>query len=220
MYRCIEDDDLCNFADDNALYKCCGSLIEAKSSIEIQCSFIISWFKANSLKMNPEKCHVIILGDTNVPEDFTIQIDNMQRAPESKITLLGITLDSKFDFNSRVSKICKEASKRLIALRRISKYPTKAQKSTLISSFFYSHFNYCLLVRMFSSKESNTKIEKLRKRALQIIHDDFSSPYETLLLYDNSTTIHERDLQLLMSEILKTINNENPPFMKEIEMYV
>ena len=33
----IEDDDLGNFADDYTLYKCCGSLIEAKSSIEMQC---------------------------------------------------------------------------------------------------------------------------------------------------------------------------------------
>ena len=121
--------------------------------------------------MNPEKCHVIILGDTNIPEDFTIHIDNVQRAPESEVTLLGITLDSKFDFNSHITKICKEASKRLNAFRRIFSYLTKAQKSTLISSFFYSHFNYCPLVWMFSSKESNTKIEKLHKRALQIIHD-------------------------------------------------
>ena len=104
--------------------------------------------KANSMKMNPEKCRVIILGDTNIPEDFTIQIDNVHRAPESEVTLLGITLDSKFDFNSHVTKICKEASKRFNAFRRISKYLTKAQKSTLISSFFYSHFNYCPLVWM------------------------------------------------------------------------
>ena len=85
-----------------------------------------------------------------------------------------------------------------------------------MSSSFYSHFSYCPLVWMFSSIEANTKIEKLHKRALQIIHDDFSSPYETLLLYDNSTTIHKRNLQFLMTEIFKTINNENPPFMKEI----
>ena len=69
---------------------------------------------------------------------------------------------------------------------------------------------------MFSSKESNIKIEKLHKRALQIIHDDFSSPYETLLLYDNSTTIRKRNLQFLMTKIFKTINNNNLPFMKEI----
>ena len=140
----------------------------------------------------------------------------MHRAPESEVTLPGITLDSKFDFNSHITKICKEASKRLSTLHRISKYLTKAQKSALISSFFYSHFNYCPLVWMSSSKESNTKIEILHKRALRIIHDDFSSPYETLLLYDNSTTIHKRNLQFLMTEMFKTINNENPSFIKEI----
>ena len=70
---------------------------------------------------------------------------------------------------------------------------------------------------MLSSKESNTKIEQLHKRALQIInHDDFSSPYDTLLLKDNPTTIHKRNLQLLKTEIFKTIDNENSPFMKEI----
>ena len=110
------------------------------------------------MKMNPEKCHVIILGDINIPEDFTIQIDNVHRAPESEVTLLGIPLDSKFDFNSHgITKICKEASKRLNAVRKISKYLTKAQKSTLISSFFYSHFSHCPLVWMFSSKESKSK---------------------------------------------------------------
>ena len=77
--------------------------------MEMQCSSIISLFKANSMKMNPEKCHVIILGDTNIPEDFTILINNVHRAPESEVTLLGITLDSKFDFNSHITKICKEA---------------------------------------------------------------------------------------------------------------
>ena len=69
---------------------------------------------------------------------------------------------------------------------------------------------------MFLSKKSNTKIEKLHNRTLQIIHDDFSSPYETLLLNDNSTTIHKRNLKFLMTEIFKTINNKNSPFMKEI----
>ena len=69
---------------------------------------------------------------------------------------------------------------------------------------------------MFSSKESKNKVEKLHERVLQIIHDDFSSPYETLLLKDNSTTIHKRNLKFLMTEILKNIDNENPSFMKEI----
>ena len=68
---------------------------------------------------------------------------------------------------------------------------------------------------MFSSKESNTKIEKLHKRALEIVHDDFSSLYETLLLKDNSSTTYKWNLQFLMTEIFKTTDNEDPPFMKK-----
>ena len=109
----------------------------------MQCSSIISWFKANSMKINPKKCHVIILGDTKIPEDFTILIDNVHRALESDVMLLGITLDSKFDFNSHITKICKEVSKRLNAFRRISKYLTKAQK--INANQFFLLFSFQLL---------------------------------------------------------------------------
>ena len=68
---------------------------------------------------------------------------------------------------------------------------------------------------MFSSKESNAKLEKLHNRALQIIHVDFSLPYETMLMKNNSITIYKRNLQFLMNEIFKTIDNKNPPFINE-----
>ena len=71
---------------------------------------------------------------------------------------------------------------------------------------------------MFSSKEANNKIEKLHKRALQIIHNDYDSTSDChdLLLKDKSVTIHKRNLQFLITEIFKTLHNANPSFMKEI----
>ena len=70
---------------------------------------------------------------------------------------------------------------------------------------------------MFSAKDANNKIEKLHKRTLQIIHSDYDSAlnYEDLLLRDDSVTIHQRNLQFLMTEIFKTIHGLNPSFMKE-----
>ena len=38
LFLAIEDDDLCNFADDNTLYKCYKSVDEAKQKIESQCN--------------------------------------------------------------------------------------------------------------------------------------------------------------------------------------
>ena len=45
LFLCIEEDDLCNFADDNTLYKCCRSVIEAKLSIEIQSPLLFHGLK-------------------------------------------------------------------------------------------------------------------------------------------------------------------------------
>ena len=59
--RFILSYDLCNFADDNTLYKCCKSVDEAKQKIESQCTLIIRWFVDNSMKMNAKKCHAIVL---------------------------------------------------------------------------------------------------------------------------------------------------------------
>ena len=54
----------------------------------------------------------------------------------------------------------------------------------LTNALFYSHFNYCPLIWMFSSKTSNDKNEKLHKRALQIIESDFTATYENLIAVD------------------------------------
>ena len=43
-----------------------------------------------------------------------------------------------------------------------------------------------------------------------------SSSFATLLEKDRSVTIHEKNMQLLMTEMFKTINNLNPSFMNEV----
>ena len=124
---------------------------------------IINWFEINDMKMNPGKCHIIVLGIKNIDDDFTVQIGNASITPESEVTLLGITLDNKLDFAGHISKICKGVTNKINALLRIAKHLTMPQKKLLVDAFFYSHFNYCPLVWMFSTKDANNKIEKLHK---------------------------------------------------------
>ena len=183
LFLAVADHDLCNFADDNT-YKCRRSLEEAQREIENHSIMIVNWFEINDMKMNPEKCHVIVLGNTKIDDDFTVQISNTSITPECEVTLLGITLDIKLDFTSHISKICKGATNRINALLTIAKHLTMTQKKPLVNAFFYSQFNYCPFVWMFSTKDANNKIEKLHKRALQIIHSDYDSAlnYEDLLL--------------------------------------
>ena len=51
----IEKTDICNFADDNTLYKSSPSLSVVLNCLEHDTTIIINWFKVNSLKANPPK---------------------------------------------------------------------------------------------------------------------------------------------------------------------
>ena len=116
LFLTMGDNDLCNFADDNTLHKCCDYLSQAKRDMEAQCSLIIRWFNENSMKINPEKCHAFILRKEIIPENVTIQVGDAQNVPEHEVTLLGVTLDSRINFNTHINNILKEVSKKYMLL--------------------------------------------------------------------------------------------------------
>ena len=70
-FLAVRDHDLCNVADDNTPYKCRRSLDEVQCEIENHSTMIINWFEINGMKMNPERCHVIVMGNTKNDDDFT-----------------------------------------------------------------------------------------------------------------------------------------------------
>ena len=104
----------------------------------------------------------------------------------------------------------------LNALSRLQKYMGKSEKEAIINSFILSNFNYCPLVWHFSSCESIRKIEKIQKRCLRIILNDYESGCETLLHKSNKPTMEIWGLRTLAVEIFKILNETNPLYMKNI----
>ena len=83
------------------------------------------------------------------------------------------------------------------------------EKIAMINSFVYYNFNYCPLVWHFCSCESSQKIEKIQKRCLRLVLDDYESDYGNLIKKNGTTTMEIKRLQTLATEIFKTINNVN-----------
>ena len=68
---------------------------------------------------------------------------------------------------------------------------------------------------MFCGKTANNRINRLHKRALRVLHGDYTSTFEELLARSEEITIHCRNIQKLMVEIYKCTNAISPSILSE-----
>ena len=106
-----------------------------------------------------------------------IIINRKNMKTSSTVGLSGVHIDDKLNFNLHISEICRPAANQLHAIIRLQMFLNFEEKKTSINSYFYSSFNYCPLVWMFSSAKSSSKVESLQKRALCFLYEDYVLSY-------------------------------------------
>ena len=84
-----------------------------------------------------------------------------------------------------------------------------------MKAFITSQFSYCPLIWMFHSRNLNNKINRIHERALRLVYQNNLS-FSELLDLDNSVTVHQKTLQVLLTEIYKVKNGIAPEIMKDI----
>ena len=206
-----------NFADDITLTTFANNIQNLIHLLESECSVAIKWFKDNKMIVNPGKFQAIILDKKkNNHTQEIIKIGKNVVKVKSSVKLLGVQIDSELNFNLHIANICRSAANQLNALIRLKNFLGFQEKKVLINSYFYSNFNYCPLVWMFSHAKSLKKVEALQKRALRFLFGDFNSPMEGVLKKSGKVCMEVNRLRHLCIEIYKTVNNVNPSFMKKI----
>ena len=130
--------------------------------------------------------------------------------------LLGVHIDFKLKFDTHIETLCEKVGKKLHALARVIKYMSTNQAQLLIGSLIMSQFSYCPLIWMCYSRKINNQINKLHERALRLVYNDKSSSFRELLEREKSVTIHERNIQVLSTEIFKVKSRVAPETMTEI----
>ena len=120
--------------------------------------------------------------------------------------LIGIRFNSDFRFDDHTASFCKKASQKQNALTRVAQYMSLAQRRSIMKAFICSQFGYCPLVWIFHSRKINTRMNSLHERVLRVVYRHYNAIFSELLSEDKSVTIHQRNLQLLATEIFKTKN--------------
>ena len=90
-----------------------------------------------------------------------------------------------------------------------------------MNALIISQFSYCPLVWMSHSRNMNNRIDKIHEKALRLVYkDETNLSLDDLLKKDKSVSIHQRNLQILATEIYKVRNDLGPEIMKDIFHFV
>ena len=218
LFLFVENSDICNYADDNSLIVADKNIDIIITKLESDIKNLNSWFIDNGMLLNGDKCQFMLIGSSRNSRNHTESISIAgNRITECKMgKLLGITFDNQLTMNEHIKHLCKQASNKLYALARISHFLSEEKRKMLMKSFIISQFNYCPIIWMHCQRKCNNSINRIHERALRIAYNDYISDFKTLLRKDNSVTIHQKNIQALILEIYKTLNNLNPTFMQEI----
>ena len=191
--------DIASYADGNTPYNFDFSLDNVISNLEKSTNSLLNWFRENHMKANADKCHLLVSSNENSTEE----------------KLLGVKFDSNLSFENHVTSLCKKASQKLHALARISHYMDLNKRRNLMKASITSQFSYCPLIWMFYSRSLNNKINWIHERALRLVYQNNLS-FSELLDLDNFVTVHQKKLQVLVTEIYKVKNGIAPDIMNDI----
>ena len=217
LFYILKDANICNFADDTTPFVCDLNLKTVMEKLESHSEIAITWFECNYMKLNTDKCHLLVSGHKF--EEMWMKVGTDYIWENKEVNLLGVTIDNDLKFEKHISNLCLKAGRKLSALSRMSRFLSFKKKKTLYKSFVESQFKYCPLIWMFHSRTSNAKINRLPERALRLVYSDFQSTFEELLEIDGSFSIHHQNIQTLAIEVYKVLHGLSSSNLKELFVF-
>ena len=219
LFFWIKNAELHNFADDNTISCAENTLTKLIENLEQESHTAITWFRENSMIVNPDKFQSILIDrkhQNDKVEDPKLHFDGKEIRPEDSVKLLGVEIDNKLNFDKHITNVCRKRATQLNALCRLKSLLGEKERKNLVNSFIYANFSYCPLVWHFCSKSSMRKIESIHKRALRFVLNDYESTYEILLEKTKNCTMEIKRLRTMVLEIFKTLHDQNPSFLKKL----
>ena len=115
LFFMIEDIEFASFADNTTPYSTKDCIDDVISSLTKASEDIFKWFSDNEMKVNPEKCKLIV----NSPENVSLKLSDNSIESSNTVKLLGVEIDSNLTFKGHINSVCKKANQKLHALARI-----------------------------------------------------------------------------------------------------
>ena len=98
--------NVCNFADDTTPFVCDLNLEVVLTQLEECSELVIAWFQNNYMKLNTDKCHLLVAGHKS--EHTWVRVGPDKIWEDHSVKLLGVSIDNELKFDKHVLNIIKK----------------------------------------------------------------------------------------------------------------
>ena len=215
LFLFVKDTLICNFADDQSIYAHGKTVDIVIDKLESDLTIVLDWLDENSLLPNPKKFQLMFLG-TKKKQKLCLDINGKTTISSTEVTLLGVKIDWKLQFNYHVNMLCDRANSKVGAISRLRNKLSIDQKILLYNSFISSQFGYCTNIWTFHGKTVEKRINRIQKRSLRAVYDEFNLDLNQLLQKGNHVTVHQNNIRKLIIKVYKCLNNESPEILENM----
>ena len=164
-----------------------------------------SYFTSNSLKMNPSKTTLLLVGTSpnlKKASSFQLRISDHVLTPSPSVKMLGVTVDSDLSWEKHISEVIKKCNSILLCLYKIRHHLTPDVRQLLIQCHVFPHILYCLSVWGGAAQCHLKKVQKVINFAARIVtgagrRDHISEHVRALGWRSVSDLVTDRDHAIL-----------------------
>ncbi|RVE47616.1 hypothetical protein evm_007713 [Chilo suppressalis] len=157
------------FADDTSLLFNVDRRKNNYDDVNNALSQVLQWFNVNNLKINANKTKCIKFSLPNVKvEHIEIKLNNNKLDLVDSTTFLGITIDSKLQWNHHITLLAGKLSSAAYAIRKIRQLTDTETARTVYFSYFHSILSYGII--LWGTAADIESIFILQKRAVRSIY--------------------------------------------------
>ena len=163
------------YADDTTITTSANSINAIEDQLNVDCEKVDKWMKSNKLKMNADKTHLLTVGTqrrlNSMPRHLEVSIDGVlvKEEPSGCESLLGCKVQADLKWDTHVSNLKTNLSRRLAGLRCIISLCPKSVRKLLAEGIFNSVLVYCLPLYGGLSKHHVQDIQVLQNKAARMV---------------------------------------------------
>ena len=163
-----------SYADDTTMTATGGSVEEIGVQLTTDCEKVSHW-RANKLKLNPDKTHILTMGTqkrlSNLSETVKVTMDNVElkEDPSKCELLLGCKIQANLKWHQQVASLLTKLRKRLTGLNHLKYICPFHIRKTITEGIFNSVLVYCLPLFGGLDKGQLKDIQVLQNKAAQLV---------------------------------------------------